>query len=64
MADLPRTDFTAHTRSLSLFARGFVLTKRDIDWFTEQYLTGTGIDLADPRVSPVYASRCPGWRPR
>ena len=29
----PRTDFTAQTRSLSLFARGFLLTKRDIDWF-------------------------------
>ncbi len=29
----PRTDFTAQTRSLTLFADGFLLTKADIDWF-------------------------------
>jgi acetyl esterase len=59
----PRTDFTAQTRSLSLFARGFLLTKRDIDWFTDQYLKGTGIDLADPRVSPLHAESLAGLAP-
>jgi acetyl esterase len=51
----PRTDFTAQTRSLSLFANGFLLTRADIDWFNEQYLGGSDIDAADPRVSPLLA---------
>ena len=51
----PRTDFTAQTRSLTLFADGFLLTKADIDWFTDQYLGGSGVDPADPRVSPLFA---------
>lgn len=59
----PRTDFTAQTRSLSLFARGFLLTKRDIDWFTAQYLRGTGIDEGDPRVSPLLAESLSGLAP-
>jgi acetyl esterase/lipase len=59
----PRTDFSAQTRSLSLFAHGFLLTKRDIDWFNAQYLRGTGIDLADPRVSPLRAESLSGLAP-
>jgi acetyl esterase len=59
----PRTDFSAQTRSLSLFARGFLLTKRDIDWFTAQYLDGTGIDVADPRISPQFAESLSGLAP-
>jgi acetyl esterase/lipase len=59
----PRTDFTAKTRSLSLFADGFLLTKADIDWFTEQYLGGSGVDAADPRVSPLLADSLTGLPP-
>jgi acetyl esterase len=59
----PRTDFTAKTRSLSLFADGFLLTKADIDWFTEQYLGGSGIDPTDPRVSPLLAESLSGRPP-
>ncbi|MHA7653402.1 alpha/beta hydrolase [Mycobacterium sp. ML4] len=59
----PRTDFTARTRSLSLFARGFLLTKRDIDWFTAQYLRKSGIDASDPRVSPARAESLSGLAP-
>lgn len=59
----PRTDFTAQTRSLTLFAQGFLLTKRDIDWFNEQYLEGTGVDPADPRVSPLLAESLSGLAP-
>ena len=59
----PRTDFTAQTRSLSLFARGFVLTKRDIDWFESQYLRRSSIDRADPRVSPLLAESLSGLAP-
>jgi acetyl esterase/lipase len=59
----PRTDFTAQTMSLSLFARGFWLTKRDMDWFESQYLRGSGIDRADPRVSPLLAESLSGLAP-
>ncbi|MBY0440919.1 MAG: alpha/beta hydrolase [Mycobacteriaceae bacterium] len=59
----PRTDFTAHTRSMSLFAEGFLLTKRDIDWFHDQYLHGSDIDPADPRVSPLLADTLAGLPP-
>ncbi|OBC02205.1 alpha/beta hydrolase [Mycobacterium sp. 852002-40037_SCH5390672] len=51
----PRTDFTAQTRSLTLFSRGFLLTKRDIDWFESQYLRRSKLDRTDPRVSPALA---------
>lgn len=59
----PRTDFTAQTRSLGLFARGFLLTKRDIDWFQANYLRGSGIDPTDPRVSPMRAESLSGLPP-
>jgi acetyl esterase len=59
----PRTDFTAQTRSLSLFARGFVLTKRDMDWFESQYLRHSALDAADPRVSPLLAESLSGLAP-
>jgi acetyl esterase len=59
----PRTDFTAHTRSMSLFATGFVLTKRDMDWCQAQYLRGSGLDPADPRLSPSLADSLSGLPP-
>jgi acetyl esterase len=59
----PRTDFTAQTRSLSLFADGFLLTKADIDWFEAQYLDGSGLDPADPRISPLLAESLAGLPP-
>jgi acetyl esterase/lipase len=59
----PRTDFTAQTRSLSLFAQGFLLTRRDMEWFEAQYLDGSGVDPADPRVSPLLAESLSGLAP-
>jgi acetyl esterase len=59
----PRTDCTAKTRSLSLFAEGFVLTKADIDWFEAEYLGGSGIEPTDPRVSPLLADTLSGLPP-
>jgi acetyl esterase/lipase len=59
----PRTDFTAKTRSLTLFADGFLLTKRDIDWFNDKYLGGSGVEMADPRVSPLLADTLSGLPP-
>jgi acetyl esterase len=59
----PRTDFTAQTRSLTLFADGFLLTKTDIDWFTERYLGGSNVDPTDPRISPLLAESLLGLPP-
>jgi acetyl esterase len=59
----PRTDFSAQTRSLTLFADGFLLTKADIDWFTDQYLGSSGIDPSDPRISPLLAESLAGLPP-
>jgi acetyl esterase len=59
----PRTDFTAQTRSMSLFARGFLLTRRDMDYFHAQYLRGSGVDPTDPRVSPLLAESLSGLAP-
>jgi acetyl esterase len=59
----PRTNCTAQTRSLTLFARGFLLTKRDMDWFHAQYLRGSGVDPTDPLVSPLLAESLSGLAP-
>jgi acetyl esterase/lipase len=59
----PRTDFTAQTRSMSLVARGFLLTRRDMDWFHAQYLRNSGMDPTDPRVSPLLAPSLSGLAP-
>ncbi|HEX4394755.1 MAG TPA: alpha/beta hydrolase [Mycobacterium sp.] len=59
----PRTDFTAKTRSLSLFAEGFLLTKADMDWFEAGYLGGSVIEPTDPRVSPLLADTLSGLPP-
>jgi len=59
----PRTDFTARTRSLSLFADGFFLTKHDIEWFEAQYLGDSDLEPADPRVSPLLADTLSGLPP-
>jgi acetyl esterase/lipase len=59
----PITDLTAQTRSLTLFADGFVLTKHDMDWFHAQYLSGSGVDPTDPRVSPLLANSLAGLPP-
>jgi acetyl esterase/lipase len=59
----PRTDFTARTRSLSLFAEGFLLTKHDMDWFETQYLGDSDLEPTDPRISPLLAASLSGLPP-
>jgi len=49
----PVTDLRGGTRSRVLFADGFVLTGADMDFFEGHYLAGSGLDGADPRVSPT-----------
>ncbi|MFO7164048.1 MAG: alpha/beta hydrolase [Mycolicibacterium hassiacum] len=59
----PVTDYAAQTRSQILFASGFFLTKRDLEWFRAHYLDGAGLDAADPRVSPLRAEDLSGLAP-
>lgn len=59
----PVTDGTGQTRSRTLFAKGFVLTKRDIEWFQAQYLSGSTVELTDPLVSPLFADDLSGLPP-
>lgn len=49
----PVTDFRGLTRSRTLLGEGFLLTKHDMDWFQGTYLEGSGLDVTDPRVSPL-----------
>lgn len=59
----PITDFSAQTRSRTLFAEGFLLTKRNMDWFHEHYLDGSGVERTDPRVSPLLVDDLSGLPP-
>jgi acetyl esterase len=59
----PVTNFSTGTRSKTLFADGFFLTKKDIDWFDAHYLGGAAIDASDPRSSPLLADDLSGLPP-
>jgi acetyl esterase len=50
----PVTDAVGGQRSRDEFAKGFLLTKADMDWFEHHYLP-PGCDQADPRVSMLRA---------
>jgi acetyl esterase len=59
----PVTDWRGQTRSRTLFAEGLLLTKRDLDLFTEAFVTGSGLDVTDPRLSPLLAENLAGLPP-
>ena len=59
----PVVDFNSETRSKTLFADGFFLTKKDMDWFQAQYLEGAPIDEADPQVAPLLVEDLSGLPP-
>lgn len=59
----PVTDVAAQTRSRTLYADGYLLTKHDIDWFTDQYVGRSQLDPSDPRVSPLRAADFSGLPP-
>ncbi len=56
----PWTDQRGGSRSRALFADGFMLTQRDLDWFRGHYLGKSGLDATDPRVSPLLAGDLAG----
>jgi acetyl esterase len=51
----PLTNFANDTRSQGLFADGYFLRRWDIDFCRDKYIGGSGVDPADPRVSPLLA---------
>ena len=59
----PATNFAADTRSKTLFADGYFLTKKDMDWFRDNYLAGSPLELSDPRISPLLADDLSGLPP-
>ncbi len=59
----PVTDIRGLARSRTLFGDGFLLTKHDMDWFQDSYLEGSGLDVADPRVSPLLSDDLAGLSP-
>src|SRR6185436_3048436 len=59
----PVTDWSGDTRSKTLFAEGFYLTKRHLDWFTGHYLSGAPVGATDPVVSPLLAEDLSGLPP-
>lgn len=59
----PVTNFAADTRSKTLFADGFFLTKKDMDWFRDNYVAGSALELTDPRISPLLADDLSGLPP-
>jgi acetyl esterase len=59
----PVTNLLGKTRSQTLFAEGYFLTKRDMDWFMDKYLDGADVDGTDPRVSPLLAGDLSGLPP-
>lgn len=59
----PITELNAQTRSRTLFADGFLLTRSDMDFFHRQYLDGSDLDPTDPRISPMLTEDLAGLPP-
>lgn len=59
----PVVNYRDKTRSQTLFAEGFFLTKHDLHWFTAKYLDGADLEAGDPRVSPLLADDLSGLPP-
>ena len=59
----PVTNYSDETRSQTLFAEGFFLTKQNLHWCRQQFLDGPRVDAADPRVSPLLADDFSGLPP-
>jgi acetyl esterase len=59
----PVTNYNGETRSQTLFAEGFFLTKKDLQYCRGQFLDGAQVDAADPRVSPLLADDFSGLPP-
>jgi acetyl esterase len=59
----PATDMRGGTRSRALFAEGYLLTRKDMDFFEHHYLSRSDLDASNPRISPVLADDLSGLAP-
>ena len=59
----PITNYADRTRSQGLFADGLFLRRWDMDFCDDKYVAGSGVDPADPRVSPLLAEDLSGLPP-
>ncbi|MGV0851112.1 alpha/beta hydrolase [Mycolicibacterium phlei] len=59
----PWTNPSGETRSQTLFASGYFLTKADIEWFRDKYVTDAPVAVTDPAVSPLLADDLSGLAP-
>jgi acetyl esterase len=59
----PITNFAGQTRSRDLFANGYFLRRWDMYFCQDRYIGGSGVDAADPRVSPLLADDLSGLPP-
>ncbi|QLL09667.1 alpha/beta hydrolase [Mycobacterium vicinigordonae] len=59
----PALDLSTQTRSRSLFADGYFISKAEVDWFTELYVGGADLSADDARVSPLQAADLSGLAP-
>lgn len=59
----PVTDLRGQSRSRTLFADGFLLSKQNMDWFADAYVDGSGLEITDPLVSPLLADDLSGLPP-
>jgi acetyl esterase len=48
---------------MTLFGDGYYLTKTDMDWFHDMYLSGSSVSRADPLASPLRADDLSGLPP-
>lgn len=53
----PATDLTLSQPSIAENGEGYLLTAAGMRWFVDHYLGDTGIDPADPSVSPLFATQ-------
>jgi acetyl esterase/lipase len=58
----PATDSAAETASRRALAEGYLLEKKSMDWFFQQYVE-PGTDPKDPRLSPLLAPDLSGLPP-
>ena len=58
----PVIDYSAKRRSYHLFGEGFFLTRTEMDWYRDNYLSSDA-DRSDPRASPILASDLSGLPP-
>lgn len=58
----PATDLGGRSESRALFASGFFLDQKTMDWYVGHYLSG-GANPNDPGVSPLHAADLSGLAP-